>query len=390
MADLSFAEAIDLPFEEAIEFFRQKTRMPTDHWTGVWREAHSRAFMVAGAASDALLKDFQEAVQKALSKGTTLVEFRDDFDAIVKKHGWQHTGEAGWRAKIIYETNLATAYSAGRYVQMTDPDVLRHFPYWEYRHSGSRHPRLMHLAWNGTILPANDAWWDSHYPPNGWHCGCRISPVSEGGLRRMGRDGPDPSPKVVRKPWTNPRTGETHQVPVGIDPGFDYNVGKAWKQGRAAELPVRAPNLRPLGPREPQPTDRQLDTIRDFVRDPQGTITIGRMPEAVRAAIGAHSDEVFLSADTMEKQLHRHPEMTVDDYLLAPLLLAMPDVVVAQPGQRVVLLRAGAKVLRAAVKTTEDRLESYLVSLHYMDAGGVRRFLRRAQLLLGTAKALLE
>ena len=26
-------------------------------------------------------------------------------------------------------------------------------------------------------------------------------------------------------PWTNKRTGETHQVPVGIDPGFDHNVG---------------------------------------------------------------------------------------------------------------------------------------------------------------------
>jgi len=26
-------------------------------------------------------------------------------------------------------------------------------------------------------------------------------------------------------PWENTRTGETVQVPVGIDPGWDYNPG---------------------------------------------------------------------------------------------------------------------------------------------------------------------
>jgi hypothetical protein len=384
------AEAIDLPFHEAIDFFRGKVRVPTDHWTGVWKEAHTRGFMVAGAASDALLSDFQQAIQKALEKGTTLAEFRADFDRIVKTHGWQHTGEPGWRAQVIYETNLSTAYSAGRYAQQTDPDVLRHFPYWQYRHSGSRHPRLMHLAWDGLTLRADDPWWDTHYPPNGWHCGCRVSPTSEGGMRRMGKDGPDASPPLVTKPWTNPRTGELHHVPVGIDPGFDYNVGKAWRAGRAAELPVRAPNLRPVGPREPQPTDKALDAIREFVRDPKGTIPIGRMPEAVKAAIGAQSDVVLLSADTMEKQLLRHPDLTVDDYLLAPLAIAQPSVVVGQQAGRVVLLRAGAKILRLAIKTTLDRAENYLLSLHYMDDATTRKFLARAKLLFGSDADVLR
>ena len=303
-------DAVDLPFTEAIDFFRQKTRLPSAHWSDVWKEAHSRAFMVAGAASDALLSDFQQAVQKALKDGTTLEAFRRDFDAIVARHGWTHAGEPGWRAQIIYETNLATAYSAGRYAQMTDPDVLAAYPYWEYRHTPCRYPRLMHLAWDGTTLKADDPWWDAHYPPNGWRCGCRVQVVSDAGLKRMGRNGPDPSPPTVTQPWTNPRTGEVHQVPVGIDPGFDYNMGKAW------QAPVRGERLRPATPGERQPSDVTMDRFREWLKQPRGDFALGDLAPALRAALpGAPATAVLPGAEV------RRSTLTAAELLLVPLLL---------------------------------------------------------------------
>ncbi len=238
-------EAISLPFQEAISFFRQKARVPTSHWTDVWREAHSRSFMVAGAASDALLSDFQAEIQKALDDGTTLADFRARFDEIVQTHGWSYNGSPGWRSRIIYETNLSTAYSAGRYAQLTDPDVQEFFPFWTYVHSGSRHPRLQHLGWNGLTLRADDPFWKSHYPPNGWRCGCRVSPTSRAAMGRMGKSSPDQAPPIEMRTWVNPRTGAKHQVPAGIDPGFDYNPGTAWKDG--THRPGRSPNWRPVG-----------------------------------------------------------------------------------------------------------------------------------------------
>ncbi len=249
MAD-PIVEGIDLPFREAIDFFRAKARVPTQHWTDVWRTAHSHSFMVAGAASDALLEDFQDALKKALEQGTTLAEFRRDFEAIVEKHGWAYNGTPGWRSRIIYETNLSSAYSAGRYAQLTDPDVLEAFPYWTYVHSGSSHPRPQHRAWNGLTLRADDPFWASHYPPNGWRCGCRVSATSEAGLGRMGKRGPDTAPPLETRTWRNPHNGSVHEVPVGIDPGFDYNVGQAWKAGGSG-IPVRAPDWRPVGPEPP-------------------------------------------------------------------------------------------------------------------------------------------
>lgn len=239
-------EAIDLPFEEAIAFFRQKARVPTEHWTDVWRIAHAQGFMVAGAATDELLDDFQQSLRKALEQGTTLQTFRSDFDAIVEKHGWSYTGTPGWRSSIIYDTNLSTAYSAGRYAQLTEPETLEAFPYWTYLHGDSQRPRPQHLAWNGLTLRADDPFWNSHYPPNGWRCSCRVAPTSEAELGRMGKSGPDAAPPIVMRNWTNPHTGAVHQVPIGIDPGFDYNVGKAWKDGGRG-LRVRSPDWRPEG-----------------------------------------------------------------------------------------------------------------------------------------------
>lgn len=241
-------QAIGLPPAEAIRYFLGKTRVATDHWTDVWRAAHAHSFMVAGAASDALLADFQDAIAKALEQGTTLAEFRKSFDDIVQRNGWLQPHEPGWRAQIIYETNLAMAYSAGQYSQMADPDVLAAFPYWQYVHSGSLHPRRQHLAWNGLTLRADDPWWDAHYPPNGWHCGCRVRPVSGRGLARQGKPGPDTAPNEGTRPWRNPKTGEISEVPVGIDPGFDYNPGAAWLRARPS-----VPEQASWAPRVPAP-----------------------------------------------------------------------------------------------------------------------------------------
>ena len=226
----STVAALDLPFQEAIDFFRQKTNVPTQRWTDVWQDGHSRGFMVAGAASEALVEDFRQAVAKALEQGTTLAEFRRDFELTVDQHGWSYNGTPGWRAQIIYETNLSTAYAAGRYAQMTEPDTLAVFPFWQYVHSGSAHPRLDHLAWNGLTLRADDPWWNTHYPPNGWHCGCTVRPLMQRELARQGKRGPDAAPPLDVQ-TVNVRGKGPVQVPKGIDPGFAYNPGQAWKRG---------------------------------------------------------------------------------------------------------------------------------------------------------------
>ena len=217
----------DLPFNEAIAFFRNKVNLPSARWTDVWKQSHDSAFMVAGAAKADLLNDLRAAIDEAISQGTTLEQFRKRFDETVARTGWDYRGARGWRTRVIYETNLRTAYAAGRHAQLTDPDLLRVRPYWRYLHGGSADPRPEHLAWDGMVLPANDPWWDEHYPPNGWGCNCKVVAVGPDDLKRLGKDQPDPSPEITRQPWEDPTGARQEDVPEGVDPGFNYPPGRS-------------------------------------------------------------------------------------------------------------------------------------------------------------------
>lgn len=178
--------AFDLPFDEQIEFFRQKVRLPTQGYQDLTAQNHDKAFVVAGAMKADLLNDLHKAVLSAIENGESLGQFSKNFDSIAKKYGWTAGSDNAWRAKIVYQTNLRTSHSAGRYHQMTDPDVLKARPYWQYRHITADNPRLHHKRLNNMVLRADDAWWTVNYPPNGWGCKCYARTLSQADMDRMG------------------------------------------------------------------------------------------------------------------------------------------------------------------------------------------------------------
>ena len=208
-----------LPFREQEKFFRKKINIPTLRWTDLWKAQHAKAFSVAGAYKDDLLTDFRAAVDKAITEGTTLETFRKDFDNIVETHGWNYNGSRNWRSEIIYSTNIRTSYAAGRWEQLQEPAVVEAYPYLEYRHGNSVHPRPPHLAWNGITLPRDDPWWSTHYPPNGWGCKCTVLASTRRDQKKAAASGKAEAPPSP----IDQKTGE----PVGIDKGWGYNVGQA-------------------------------------------------------------------------------------------------------------------------------------------------------------------
>lgn len=222
-----------LPFKEAIDFHKAKIKLPSADWTSIWKQQHSHAFVVAGAQSDALLEDLYNAIQDAKQNGGGYADFKTRFEAITTKHGWSYNGSPGWRSRIIYHTNITQSYNAGRYVQMQAVKHLR--PFWRYRHTSIEHPRLTHKAWDGTILPADHPWFDTHYPQNDYGCNCIVDSLSRFEATQLweaqGKTGPDVAPeiiyedRIVGKNGSNPRTVST---PQGIGPGFGYNPGKAY------------------------------------------------------------------------------------------------------------------------------------------------------------------
>lgn len=87
--------------------------------------------------------------------------------------------------------------------------------------------RPQHRQWNGLVYPIGDSFWQTHYPPNGWGCRCTIRAYSEADLGQLGVT---PSkPFEVKTRTVVSQDGEIKdQVPIGIDPGWDHNVGQSW------------------------------------------------------------------------------------------------------------------------------------------------------------------
>ncbi len=225
-ADLSLVNALNLPFKEAVDFFHNKISIPTERWNDLFLDQHSQGFMIAGAIKGDLLSDIRDAVDQAITGGITLAEFRKQWDQIVERHGWQYNGGRNWRTRIVFETNTRQAYNAGRWQQATDPDVLKTRPYLIYRHGDSIRPRPLHLSWNGTCLPADDPWWGTHTPQNGWGCKCKIFSGGERDVKRLGETAKLKAPNDGIYQWTD-KQGRTFSIPNGIDPGFQYNPGAA-------------------------------------------------------------------------------------------------------------------------------------------------------------------
>lgn len=279
-----------LPFREQIDYFRGKLDFPTRHWTDIYGREHDPAFVVAGAMKRDLLADLRKAVERAIADGTTLEQFRADFDTIVARHGWQYRGGRGWRTRVIYETNLRQSYNAGREAQMADPELRKRRPYGLYRHGGSRHPRPEHLAWNGTVLPLDHPWWSTHTPQNGWGCSCKKFMISERDVERMGLKVLDESPPVEWEERTigqrSPNGPSTVKVPRGIDPGFEYAPG----QSRLAHAVPGPRESNPLpDPARPLPTDVLPETRPTQPLPPPRTLSRNRLlPEGL-------DDEVYIA-----------------------------------------------------------------------------------------------
>lgn len=307
-----------LPFNKAVESFRDKLNMPTATWTGIWQGQHARAFVIAGAMKEDLLTDLRGSVDKVIADGISLEDFRKDFDKIVQKHGWGYNGGRNWRTRVIYETNLYQSHNAGRYAQMQQ--VKRTRPFWRYRHNDSvEHPREEHLAWDGKILSADDPWWDTHYPANGWGCKCFIQTLSQRDMDKLGKSKPDQAPPIELEEKTVGVKGPspfTVSVPKGIDPGFAYNPGKSafgeqlsdnvmseWRKTKDKWLPLDVSNWRDAGRTENIPMATPPVKLASRVKTKQQVLELMQKQQGDQKLYSAKGIPVLVNSKSLSEHI---------------------------------------------------------------------------------------
>jgi SPP1 gp7 family putative phage head morphogenesis protein len=201
----------------AEQFLEKKIDTPTEKWDELKWGEHAHAFTVAHSNEAAVLDTIHGLMNKAIREGRGYQEFKNGMLDMMKATGWYggagHTEKdvryINWRIKIIYETNMRTAYMQAQYRKQLQEAVLR--PIWVYQSQLSgRNRRQEHIALHGSAYRYDDPVWNKYYPPNGWGCQCYVTTKSEAGAERDGIKAGDSS-------------GET--LPE-IDETWAYNAGR--------------------------------------------------------------------------------------------------------------------------------------------------------------------
>lgn len=168
--------------EEALRWLRSRVPMGEGAWRALSEAARKRAFMVAGLAHESMVAQVQAALEAALRDGSTLEDFAAQVGASL---------EASWlnptaRLETIFRTNIMSAYNAGRYAQATDPDTAATRPFWRFVATLDTRTAPQCRAAHGVILPADDPWWSTHYPPMHHRCRCFVQTLTPRQAERLG------------------------------------------------------------------------------------------------------------------------------------------------------------------------------------------------------------
>jgi Phage Mu protein F like protein len=252
-----------ITFPEALDYLAAKTNLDTDSYIEGQGIVQDVAFTVA-AAKGQLLQDIRDAMDRSISNGESINKFLVRFNNIAASYtdDWPLKGGNSWRGALIYQQNIRQAYNAGRYQQMTDPDVMKLRPYWQWKHGNSEAPRLTHLALDGKVFRADSL---PFHPPMGFNCSCSVYSLSQRDVDRKGLEVEDLSIgqdlEVV-----DPSNGQTRTVILQPDKGFDRIPGKSTPEQRAELIKRLDPELQQLVQAESSSEEAR------FARIPEGTV----------------------------------------------------------------------------------------------------------------------
>lgn len=209
--------------KEALDYLQSKGLKPGKSYDAVWREEHNNAFTVAGITNKRVLADIHKSLVKALAEGQPYGEWAKGVHKHFVKLGWDSdTNVAPRRVRTVFETNMRVAQAVGQWdrIQKTKSAL----PYLKYMLGPSERHREQHVKFAGTCLPVGHPWWDTHFPPNGYGCQCWVLQLTKGQAKQQGITD-DANLDDTMETYIDP-DGVAHDVPIGIQPGWDYNPGK--------------------------------------------------------------------------------------------------------------------------------------------------------------------
>lgn len=292
--------------EDAAAYWKSKVPMTNKEAMALTEEARKRAFYAAGLAKLDQVNLIHGALLQALEQGQSVEDFKKNIAEIIQKAGWD-----GRRIETIFNTNMQTAYQAGRWKSIEKNK--KRFPYLQYSSVIDNRTRASHAALHGIVYPVDHVFWNSHYPPNGFNCRCTAVQISKYYAEKEGLKIQNKMPGHLK--YTDPKTGNEYTVTdLKPDIGFANNVGKDWLQT------IETPLFDKLEKTETKTAQKFVEYLvkeqfEEWRKDPNIDFPVAVLTKEQGKIFATAITAVRLSKDTMIKQDKHHPELTLEDYL---------------------------------------------------------------------------
>ncbi|HDL7686820.1 TPA: minor capsid protein [Yersinia enterocolitica] len=375
-ADVNLAQAMTLKPEEAIRYFESKGYTIGFNWHDVEARAHATAFTVAGILKQDVLEDVRQGLSDSLRNGTTFEQFKKQLIPVLEQKGWMGKGLVAdadgvlegkqltpRRLKTIFQTNMQSAYNAGRYEEQLANAEFR--PYWERVAVMDRLTRPKHAALNGFTARYDDPVWQFMYPPDGYRCRCRVRARSEADISRHNITVQSSQDRIetVQQAWgpNDTRTVQAFRINGELytpDAGFGHNPGQgnlsALGQRLMDKSTVASPRLASLAVKETLSDKTLLNAVSTDVKRWVNQVSLQPKPKGSLRHLGAIEPKTLTQLEMRGKAPTTVTLTAFDNAVLdapgplwgqLPELLQQPDATLLDGDTLVYLVRQGKEVI---------------------------------------------
>ena len=367
----------NLPPEENIKALKAKKPKLSFNYDEVMHEAHLKAFTIAKVTKLDLLSDIQDSLLKAQSEGKSFEVWKKEIKPTLAKKGWlgkvevinDKTGESktinvnNTRLKKIYNTNMRSANAQGRAKAQY---ALEGEIYLRYIALQDGLTRPSHLKMQGITLHRDDPFWKTNYPPNGWNCRCVVRAYSKEECEREGFSiSQTPPLPIASKDWSYDKRGL--EKDNSLNTILDSKLKKFAKDNNKSAF-VESLQATKEDISQVRKNYAAIKTLKQKAlkgKADKEFIPIAKTTQTLQNLLHTKAKEIYLSAETLKDHLEKHPNVGVIDYSLLPLIIRDANVyrIKESKENHIVYFSKAKNYYKAAIKTTEDKKEIFLLSL---------------------------
>lgn len=231
------------PNVEAAAFIRGKTPVSRAVFDKMLPELKARCFVITGIENANAIQSVRDKIA-TLPEGADWNEVKKEIAATMSP--WLDEESAAKRADLLVRFHGFQAYQATQW--NLDQQTKDTHPYYLYRTAQDDAVRDSHAALDGIILPIDDPFWQTHYPPWDWGCRCELIAISEDDVQAV-REEDAKRPPDERHVIEGSRLDQLHDGWIINGPAARIDVRSDFERGNPGAFKWNPGDLR-ISPEE--------------------------------------------------------------------------------------------------------------------------------------------